>query len=171
VRHRRIDVVPRPLIRAPHKPDPVIVAEEDDVALAVATKYHPLIGAMPRFLLREFSAAFGECRPASLRDRERLSRPSPFGDARVVALDDVSCVSELVQLAVLTTAGRHGDHQKCSAVLLDALQHREKRRSEFQFTHRPILDRPVYSLLKYMCYDSDSSILGSVKFRYTLNAR
>jgi hypothetical protein len=39
MRHCRIDVVPSSVIGAPYKPDP-IVPEEDDVTLAVATKYY-----------------------------------------------------------------------------------------------------------------------------------
>jgi hypothetical protein len=41
--HRRIDEIPGSIIGASHKPETVIVAEEDDVTIAVATKYHSLI--------------------------------------------------------------------------------------------------------------------------------
>jgi len=43
MRHCRVDVVPSPIICTAYKPNPVIIAEEDDVALAVATKYHPFV--------------------------------------------------------------------------------------------------------------------------------
>jgi hypothetical protein len=59
---------------------------------------------------------------ASLGDRQSLSRPCPFGDARVIAFHDIPGTPELVQLPVLTTAGRNGEHQKCSTVPLDAHQ-------------------------------------------------
>ena len=39
MRHGRVDVVPSPVIGTAYKPDP-IVPEEDDVTLAVATKYY-----------------------------------------------------------------------------------------------------------------------------------
>ena len=54
-------------------------------------------------LLGEFSTALGQRRSTSLGDRESLSRPCPFGDARVIAFRDVPGTPEFVQLAVLTT--------------------------------------------------------------------
>jgi len=39
MRHCRVDVVPSPVICTLYEPDP-IVPEKNDVALAVATKYH-----------------------------------------------------------------------------------------------------------------------------------
>jgi hypothetical protein len=137
VRHRRIDVVPRSIIRASHKPDPVIVAEEDNLALVIATKYHPFVAwTMPNLLLGEFATMLGKCRPSGFGDGESLSGPSTFGYTRVIALHDVSGTSELVQLSLLTAAGRNGEHQKCSAMPFDALQHREERRSELQIAHK-----------------------------------
>jgi hypothetical protein len=51
MRHCRVHVVPRPIICAAHKPDP-IVPEKNDVALAVVTKFHPfVIETMPPLLL------------------------------------------------------------------------------------------------------------------------
>jgi hypothetical protein len=41
----------------------------------------------------------------------------------MVAFHDVPGTSKLVQLAILTTTRRDSEHQKGSAVLLDALQH------------------------------------------------
>src|ERR1700730_1659635 len=135
MRHCRVDVVPSSVIRTPHKPDP-IVSEEDDIALAVATKDHPLVAwTMPTFFPGDFGTVFRQRGAASLGDRQSLSRPSPFGDARMVAFDHVSRTSEFVQLAILTTAGRNREHQKRTAVLFNALQHREERWIEFQITH------------------------------------
>jgi hypothetical protein len=80
VRHRRIDVVPRSIIRASHKPDPVIVAEEDNVALVIATKYHPFVAwTMPDLVLGEFGTMLGKCRPSGFGNGESLSGPSMFG--------------------------------------------------------------------------------------------
>src|SRR5437879_4300845 len=76
------------------------------------------------------STMFRQRGAASHGDRESLSGPSSFGDARVIAFHDIPGTPELVQLAVLTPTGRNGEHQQCSAVLLDALQHRKKGGSE-----------------------------------------
>src|SRR6202035_1176647 len=102
MRHCRVDVVPSSVIRTPHKPDP-IVAQKNDVPVPVATKYHPfVVGTRPTLLLGGFSPLLGRRRPPSLRDRERLSRPCPFGDAGMVALHHVSGTPEPIQLSVLT---------------------------------------------------------------------
>jgi hypothetical protein len=99
--HRRIDVVPRPVTRAAHEPDPLF-AEEHNVALAVAAKYHPLAARTPlALILRRFSTVVGKRRPPSLGDRQSLGGPGTFGDARVIALYDVACTTELVQLSIL----------------------------------------------------------------------
>src|SRR5438105_1088092 len=136
MRHCRVDVVPISIIRAAYKPDP-IARQKNDVALAVATKYHPFVArtTLP-LLLGGFGTVFGQSRPTRLGDRESLSRPCTFGDAQVIAFDHVSRTTELVQLAVLTTAGCNGEHQQCSAVPFNAFQHREERWSELQITHK-----------------------------------
>src|SRR5438105_1216741 len=90
---------------------------------------------MPPLFLGDFGTIVGKCCPPELRDRERLSRPCTFGDARMVAFHDVPGTAEFVRLAVLTTTRSDREHQKCSAVPLDALQHRNKGGSELQITH------------------------------------
>ena len=59
MRHCRVDVVPSPIICTAYKPDP-IVHEKNNVALAVATKYHPFVAwtTMP-LLLGGFGTVFG----------------------------------------------------------------------------------------------------------------
>src|SRR5260221_10132209 len=121
MRHCRVDVVPSSVIRTPHKPDP-IVSEEDDIALAVATKDHPLVAwTMPTFFPGDFGTVFRQRGASSLGDRQSLSRPCSCGDGRVIAFHHVPGTSEFVQLAILTPTGGNGEHQKCSAVPLDAL--------------------------------------------------
>src|SRR5580700_695635 len=163
MRHCRVDVVPSPVIRTPHKPDP-IVAKKNDVTVPVATKYHPfVVGTMPTLHLGDFgfaqrasiaasrqSTMFHQCGTARLGDRQSLSRPCPFGDARVIAFHDVPGTSELVQLAVLTPAGGNGEHQKCSAVSFDAFQHRENGRSELQITHKEMASNGRRIRSKYL---------------------
>ena len=101
MRHCRVDVVPSPIICTAYKPDP-IVPEKDDVALAIAAKYHPLAARTPlALLLRHLSTVFGKRGPPSLGDRKSLGGPGTFGDARVIALYDVACTTELVQLSIL----------------------------------------------------------------------
>jgi hypothetical protein len=50
--------------------------------------------------------------PTGLCDRQSLGGPGTFGDARVVAFHDISGTPQLIQLAVLTTAGRNGKHEQ-----------------------------------------------------------
>src|SRR5438552_1507755 len=107
---------------------------------------------MPSLLLGEFGAVLGQRSAASIGDREGLSRPRPFGDARVIAFHDISGTSELVQLAILTTAGRNREHQQRSAVPFNALQHREERWSELQFTHKEMALNGRRISFKYMGY-------------------
>ena len=57
---------------------------------------------MTPLLLNEFGPVVGKRRPPSLGNRESFSGPGPFRYARVVALHDISCPSELIQFAVLT---------------------------------------------------------------------
>src|SRR5437899_1776421 len=108
--HCRVDVVPNYVIRTPHKPDP-IVAQKNDVAVHVATKYHPfVVGTRPTLLLGGFSPVLLKRRSPSLRDRESFSGPCPFGDAGTVALHNVSGTPEVIQLSVLTPTGGNGEH-------------------------------------------------------------
>ena len=65
---------------------------------------------MSPLLLGNFCTMFRQRSAASLGDRQSLSRPSPFGDARVIAFHDIPGTPELVQLAILTPAGRNGEH-------------------------------------------------------------
>jgi hypothetical protein len=148
MRHCRVDVVPSPVICTAYEPDP-IVTQKHDVALAIATKDYLFVACtIPPLLLGDFcfaqgaslaasrqSTMFRQRSAASLGDGESLSGPSLSGYGRVFAFHDIASTPELVQLAVLTTAGRNGEHQKCSTVPLDALQHRKKGRSELQITH------------------------------------
>jgi hypothetical protein len=96
---------------------------------------------MPPLFLSEFGTVVGKRCPTRLGDRQSLSGPGPFRYARVVALHDISCASELIQFAVLVaTAGRNGEHQKCPAMLLDALQHRDESRGQLQITHEGVFE-------------------------------
>jgi len=128
VGHRRIDEIPSSIISTAHKPEAIIV-EEGDVTIAVATKAWaegtdpPLrdeaycsSGLNPSLMLalplRHFSTILGQRCPTGFGDRESLGGPAIFSDARVIAFHDVSRAAQLVQLSVLTTAGRNGEHQK-----------------------------------------------------------
>jgi hypothetical protein len=70
--HRRIDVVPRPVIRATVKANPVIIADENDVALAVATKYQPFVA---RTLIADGLAAYND-RLSDFSGKKNRSRSS-----------------------------------------------------------------------------------------------
>jgi hypothetical protein len=87
---------------------------------------------------------------ASLGDRESFSRPCSCGDARVIAFHDIPGTAELVQLHVLATTGSNGEHQQCSAVLLNALKHREKGGSELQITHKGMASNGRLIRFKYL---------------------
>jgi hypothetical protein len=66
---------------------------------------------MSPLLLGDCGTVFHQCGTASLGDRQSLSRSSPFGDAGMVALHDVSGTPESIQLSVLTAAaGGNGEH-------------------------------------------------------------
>jgi hypothetical protein len=65
---------------------------------------------MPTFFPGDFGTVFRQRGAASLGDRESLSRPSPFGDGRVVAFHDISGTSELIQFSILTPTGCYCEH-------------------------------------------------------------
>jgi hypothetical protein len=79
------------------------------ISPGISCELHELTSAL---LLRDFITVPGERCPTGLGDRQSLGGPGPFGDAWVIAFDDVSRAPQLVELAVLTTAGRDGEHEK-----------------------------------------------------------
>src|ERR1700730_5704339 len=110
----------------------------------------------------DFGTVFRQRRSASLGDRQSLSGPCAFSDARVIAFHDISGTSELVQLAILTTAGRNGERQQCSAVPLDAFQHREERWNELQITPKAMASNGRRISLKIYGYKAASPIPNTI---------
>src|ERR1700751_1216158 len=113
---------------------------------------------MSPLLLGNFCTMFRQRSAASLGERQSLSRPRPFGDARAIAFYDIPGTPEFVQLPVLTPAGGNGEHQQCSTVLLDALQHREERWSELQITHKGMASNGRRIRFEYLLQYTKKSI-------------
>src|SRR5437764_12124994 len=88
---------------------------------------------------RPFLPSSARCLASAARPASVIASASA-GHAPSVTLGwfafyDVPGTPHLVQLAVLTTTCRDGEHQKCSAVPFDAFQHCEQWRGKLQITH------------------------------------